>query len=248
MVGILRRTEPGPRAMFTDVVRQAVKVDRRKETATSTASVDSHSEPMRNVDDLRNEEGDVVKHGEAFREFMSRMDAAGHKLLQWEDFASYYPNFPSVEEILLSEEDYGMDMDISPYMNTAALTIHHSTHVAKVQHIFRALGLRHLTVVNSSNEVVGVITRADLLEYDEVEHETDENGNRMAYRLSAPPGEIEGIHGSTLPPGSKRTGKATGNLSFIHEGSTEGEMSDSTPATYAPEEHTVVAVAATAGS
>jgi len=110
----------------------------------------------------------LVRRGEAFAEFMRHMEAEGRALLKWEDFAAFYPNYPTMDDVELTEEDRDMDLDISPYMNTAALTIHHSTHVDKVQHLFRALGLRHLTVVNSTNQVVGILTRADLLD---LEHE-----------------------------------------------------------------------------
>lgn len=33
----------------------------------------------------------------------------------------------------------------------------------RIHKLFRALGLRHLTVVNDQNEVVGMITRKDLV-------------------------------------------------------------------------------------
>ena len=142
---------------------------------------------MKNVDSTHyDSKGEVVKHGEEFHKFMRRAHAEGTTLLKWEDFAKFYPNYPDIDDIRLSAVFRALDVDISPYMNTAALTIHHSTHVAKVQHIFRSLGLRHLTVVNSSNEVVGILTRTDLLEFLDMEHPTDEQGNRLVERLSTP--------------------------------------------------------------
>lgn len=147
----------------------------------------SSQAPMKNVDSTHyDSKEEVVKHGEEFHKFMRRVHAEGNTLLKWEDFAKFYPNYPDIDDIRLSAVFRALDVDISPYMNTAALTIHHSTHVSKVQHIFRSLGLRHLTVVNSSNEVVGILTRADLLEFLEMEHPTDEQGNRLVERLSNP--------------------------------------------------------------
>lgn len=72
------------------------------------------------------------------------------------------PHWHHLSPYLRSLQEREMDIDLSPYMNTAALTVHHSTHAEKVQTMFRALGLRHLTVVNSTNQVVGMLTRADV--------------------------------------------------------------------------------------
>lgn len=101
----------------------------------------------------------------AFTEFMSSMEKSGTPLLRWEEFAKHYPVFPQINEMEFSEEERRMSIDLSPYMNTAAISLHHSTHVAKVQTLFRSLGLRHLAIVDTANQVVGIITRSDLMEF-----------------------------------------------------------------------------------
>ena len=46
-----------------------------------------------------------------------------------------------------------MFIDLTPYMNLSAFSVHHSTHALRIHRLFRAMGLRHLTVVNSKNKV-----------------------------------------------------------------------------------------------
>lgn len=48
-----------------------------------------------------------------------------------------------------------------PYLNKSCPTIPRSFSLHRTYIIFRTLGLRHLTVVNDINEVVGMITRYD---------------------------------------------------------------------------------------
>ena len=67
--------------------------------------------------------------------------------------------FPQITDISLTDADRSKQLDLSPYMNTAAISVHHSSHVAKVKSLFRALGLRHLTVVDTSNQVVSAMFR-----------------------------------------------------------------------------------------
>lgn len=54
-------------------------------------------------------------------------------------------------------------IDLRPYVNEAALVTTQNSSLRRVSHLFRALGLRHLLVVESCPTVVGVITRKDLL-------------------------------------------------------------------------------------
>ena len=50
-----------------------------------------------------------------------------------------------------------------PYINQSALCIAEKFSLQRTYIIFRTLGLRHLTVVNSRNIVKGIITRKDLM-------------------------------------------------------------------------------------
>ncbi|KAH8945272.1 hypothetical protein BDL97_12G033100 [Sphagnum fallax] len=53
-------------------------------------------------------------------------------------------------------------LDLRPYMNRAPLTVRGECSAQRVFIIFRTLGLRHLCVTDSSNRVIGMITRKDI--------------------------------------------------------------------------------------
>jgi len=53
-------------------------------------------------------------------------------------------------------------LNFGPYMNQTPLSVRRECSAARAHTLFTAMGLRHLCVVNSSNNVVGVITRKDL--------------------------------------------------------------------------------------
>ncbi len=50
-----------------------------------------------------------------------------------------------------------------PYTNQSTVCIQSKFSLHRTYIIFRSLGLRHLTVVDEHNHVVGVITRKDLM-------------------------------------------------------------------------------------
>lgn len=52
------------------------------------------------------------------------------------------------------------------YVNQSAVSVADKFSLHRTYIIFRTLGLRHLTVVNEDNEVVGVITRKDLMGFN----------------------------------------------------------------------------------
>jgi CBS domain-containing protein len=62
----------------------------------------------------------------------------------------------------LAESDMDRLLDLGPYMNAAAITVHPSARLARVHLLFRSLGLRHLAVTNSENTITGIITRRDI--------------------------------------------------------------------------------------
>ena len=53
-----------------------------------------------------------------------------------------------------------------PYTNQSAVSIQSKFSLHRTYIIFRSLGLRHLTVVDEHNRVVGVITRKDLMGFN----------------------------------------------------------------------------------
>ncbi|XP_075350741.1 chloride channel protein D-like isoform X4 [Mycteria americana] len=56
-------------------------------------------------------------------------------------------------------------INLEPYINKSAMSIQAHFSLQRTYIIFRTLGLRHLTVVDPQNRVVGVITRKDLMPF-----------------------------------------------------------------------------------
>ena len=54
-------------------------------------------------------------------------------------------------------------------MNVSPFTVYETFNVQQAYVLFRKMGLRHLPVVNSSNEPVGMITRKDIAGHDFVD-------------------------------------------------------------------------------
>lgn len=82
-----------------------------------------------------------------------------------ETFRSEYPRFPSISDIHISHDksacNYTIDMNI--FMNPSPYTINQLTSVPRIFMLFRALGLRHLCVIDADNNITGIITRKDFL-------------------------------------------------------------------------------------
>lgn len=54
-------------------------------------------------------------------------------------------------------------IDVSDYVNASAVSLSASFSLQRTYLIFRSLGLRHLTIVDPDNKVVGIVTRKDLM-------------------------------------------------------------------------------------
>ncbi|XP_054261984.1 H(+)/Cl(-) exchange transporter 7-like [Macrosteles quadrilineatus] len=80
-------------------------------------------------------------------------------------FRKAYPRYGTIDEITLTEEELSYTLDLRPFMNPSPYTIPVTASLPRVFRLFRALGLRHLIVVNDFNEVVGMVTRKDLARY-----------------------------------------------------------------------------------
>eukprot|EP00455_Lapot_gusevi_P006098 TRINITY_DN12600_c0_g2_i3.p1 TRINITY_DN12600_c0_g2~~TRINITY_DN12600_c0_g2_i3.p1 ORF type:complete len:787 (-),score=196.47 TRINITY_DN12600_c0_g2_i3:47-2407(-) len=69
-----------------------------------------------------------------------------------------------IEDLSFSGEDMKAMIDLTPYWNRSPFSVHQDFSCTFAFRLFRSMGLRHLPVVNDMNEVVGIITRKDLLE------------------------------------------------------------------------------------
>ncbi|XP_068099565.1 H(+)/Cl(-) exchange transporter 7 [Hyperolius riggenbachi] len=85
--------------------------------------------------------------------------------LKLKDFRDAYPRFPPIQSIHVSQDERDCLMDVTEFMNPTPYTVPQEASLPRVFKLFRALGLRHLVVVDSHNRVVGLVTRKDLARY-----------------------------------------------------------------------------------
>ncbi|KAM7279097.1 hypothetical protein ACFE04_006231 [Oxalis oulophora] len=78
----------------------------------------------------------------------------------------------SIEDIHLSSDDLEMYIDLAPFLNPSPYVVPEDMSLTKVYNLFRQLGLRHIFVVPRASQVIGLITRKDLLIED-----SEDSGN-----------------------------------------------------------------------
>ncbi|OXU19666.1 hypothetical protein TSAR_006094 [Trichomalopsis sarcophagae] len=103
----------------------------------------------------------VLLQNKIFNEYSEFWD----KDLSIKIFRNEYPRYPTIEDISITDEEKTFTMDLRPIMNPSPYTLKHSATLPRAFRLFRALGLRHLPVVNDTNEVIGMITRKDVARY-----------------------------------------------------------------------------------
>ncbi|KAI2666349.1 H(+)/Cl(-) exchange transporter 7 [Labeo rohita] len=104
----------------------------------------------------------LLKHKVFVERASSRLS---QRRLQLKDFRDAYPRFPPIQSIHVSQDERECMMDLTEFMNPTPYTVPQETSLPRVFKLFRALGLRHLVVVDNENRVVGLVTRKDLARY-----------------------------------------------------------------------------------
>jgi len=84
-------------------------------------------------------------------------------LVQWDTIERAYPRYPTIADVDMRPIDRNCWLDLRPYANTAPYTVNETASIQRTYRLFRTLGLRFLVVTNHHNQVVGIITRKDLL-------------------------------------------------------------------------------------
>ena len=129
-------------------------------------------------------------------------------LVNWGVLESIYPYYPDVADFNISETEAQCWLDLRPYVDAAAFINEHAT-IQRAYRMFRTLGLRHLCVVNHSNEVQGILTRADLADLANEAEELEEEQEELQ-AAGAGPGDWAGAagdaHGTAL---KRRRGRGT---------------------------------------
>ncbi|CAL7951003.1 unnamed protein product [Xylocopa violacea] len=103
----------------------------------------------------------VLLQNKIFNEYAEYWD----KLLTIKLFRQEYPRYPTIDQVTITEEDKTCMIDLRPFMNPSPYTLQHSATLPRTFRLFRALGLRHLPVINDTNEVIGIITRKDVARF-----------------------------------------------------------------------------------
>ncbi|XP_068221966.1 H(+)/Cl(-) exchange transporter 7 isoform X2 [Palaemon carinicauda] len=80
-------------------------------------------------------------------------------------FRESYPRFYTLAQVQLDPEDLQCTIDLRPFINPSPYSVVACSTLPRIFNLFRALGLRHLVVTNDDNEVVGMVTRKDLVKY-----------------------------------------------------------------------------------
>ncbi|KAM9457964.1 H(+)/Cl(-) exchange transporter 7 isoform 1-T1 [Clarias gariepinus] len=112
----------------------------------------------------------LLKH----KVFVERARSRLQHRLQLKDFRDAYPRFPPIQSIHVSQDERECMMDLTEFMNPTPYTVPEETSLPRVFKLFRALGLRHLVVVDADNQVTGLVTRKDLARYHMGKHGLEE--------------------------------------------------------------------------
>ncbi|VVC43666.1 Hypothetical protein CINCED_3A022182 [Cinara cedri] len=80
-------------------------------------------------------------------------------------FRQDYPRYSNIDSIEILESERHYTIDLLRFMNPSPYIVQHMASLPRIFRLFRAMGLRHIVVVNDSNEVVGMVTRKDLTRY-----------------------------------------------------------------------------------
>ncbi|CAH1786426.1 unnamed protein product [Owenia fusiformis] len=87
--------------------------------------------------------------------------------------------FDSLNSLANDQRYQHVHVNLSPFINKSAPNIDQNFSLHRTYLVFRTLGLRHLTVVDRNNRVVGMITRKDLMGYN-LEKKLDVHGRNKA--------------------------------------------------------------------
>jgi len=84
----------------------------------------------------------------------------------YEQCNELYPNFPDAHELRGEIDAMGGHLvDVTSHMHPCPYTVHPCSPLPPVFNLFRTMGLRHLPVVNKRGEILGIITRHDLMHH-----------------------------------------------------------------------------------
>lgn len=82
-------------------------------------------------------------------------------------FRDAYPRYPDIQSVIckLTSQEMEYTIDLNHVMNPSPYSVAYNFTFNRTFRLFRALGLRHLCVVDDRNQVVGIITRKDIANF-----------------------------------------------------------------------------------
>jgi chloride channel 7 len=128
------------------------------------------------------------------RNFMASPEApqTEDEMVEMYDFANIdFSKVPTsaglkVEDIKLTDDEQEMYINLLPFVNPNPYVVQQDTSLGKVYNLFRGCALRHLFVIKRVPQIVGMITRKDLLhEFAEERHKTKTLGSAKRLERSS---------------------------------------------------------------
>jgi hypothetical protein len=83
-------------------------------------------------------------------------------LVALKDKLFFLPHLPFVPSKYLSPDISDSLLDLNPYIDISAMSVNDATPIEQAHRLFLKLTVRHVIVVNRTNQVVGMLTRKDL--------------------------------------------------------------------------------------
>jgi len=96
-------------------------------------------------------------------------------LLSLREMRSSYPRFFPISQVNITPEDMTKRIDLRPYLNQSVNILTEGSTLSSIFRLFRALGLRHVAVVDSEMRPIGIVTRKDISRF--------RSNKKSAYRL-----------------------------------------------------------------
>lgn len=91
-------------------------------------------------------------------------------LTQLNYFRNEERNVLTTKDVKVKKKYFDTTINLSIYLNPSPYTAHMDMSISRVYMLFRSIGLRHIIVVNATNEAVGLVTRKDLAKFHIWEH------------------------------------------------------------------------------
>ena len=123
-------------------------------------------------------------------------------------FTSTADFIAAVESVELTSSDLSAPIDFRPYMDPSPYVVSDLMPLRRVYRYFNEIGVRHLTVIDCREEVVGIITRKDIIA-ESIEETWYSKGSRLVEKLQARGGNARASKPADAAEGPSPTRRST---------------------------------------